>query len=64
MNPFPDTILSPSTAHRFPRSPRSQAYIRHLLNHEINVSVRRSTSWRVHDRCQSIGGNDIYHIYE
>ncbi len=37
MNPFPDLILSPTTAHRIPSTSSTVEFIHKLLSHEVNV---------------------------
>jgi len=39
VNPFPDTILSPTTANRIPRSPGAEDLIARLLEHDINAAA-------------------------
>lgn len=37
MNPFPDFIIRPSTAHRIPRTPHAEKLIDKLLTYEVNA---------------------------
>ena len=39
MNPFPSTILSPTTANRIPRSPGADDLVAKLLAHGINAAA-------------------------
>ena len=39
MNPFPERILSPTTANRIPRSPGADDLVARLLGHDINAAA-------------------------